>query len=267
VSLVGVDGTVPGSRVDLRDPTLLGRDRRAGRGQPAAPPAGREPREDEDPDDEWRVYSDGVGGPSRPCEPRAVSKVESRSVRLDGSFASPWLAFSDNERDRLQPVVLCWKCDNARACPTSPARRARGSAGAKWRVIRWVSIARRRIRRPFARSCSHTGSAVSLDGLGSVVLRTPLSGASSRAVTVAPASPPARGPGNTEALPAGSWSAAAWLPHPRRGRQKRLPGVRPSQLKPAAVTFLTVAVKQPPRRAGMPNVVRPAAPVTARLEI
>lgn len=107
---------------DLRDPTLLGRDRRAGRGQPAAPPAGREPREDEDPDDEWRVYSDGVGGPSRPCEPRAVSKVESRNVRLDGSFASPWLAFSDNERDRLQPVVLCWKRDGDLCPARAPAK-------------------------------------------------------------------------------------------------------------------------------------------------
>jgi len=43
--------------------------------------------------------------------------------------ASPWRAFSDIERDRLQPVVLCWKRD------LGPARGpAKSSACTSWSV-------------------------------------------------------------------------------------------------------------------------------------
>ena len=61
--------------------------------------------------------------------------------------------------ERREPVVRR-RC--TRACRRSSRPRGRPAGGsaarsAKWLVMRWVSIARRSIRRPPSRSCSHTG--------------------------------------------------------------------------------------------------------------
>ena len=42
--------------------------------------------------------------------------------RLYPLFASPWLASSDNERDRPQPVVFCWKRDSGLGPARAPAK-------------------------------------------------------------------------------------------------------------------------------------------------